>query len=58
MSLRQKFIAVSFTVFILILLIPSVIPAHPVGRFVKTNTYGIAAFYVFLLCAIRISKNR
>lgn len=57
MSLRQKFIAISFTVFILILLIPSVLPTHPVGRFVKANTYGIAAFYVFLLCAIRISKK-
>ena len=57
MSLRQKFIAISFTVFILILLIPSVLPTHPVGRFVKANTYGIAAFDVCLLCAIRISKK-
>lgn len=57
MNLKQKFIAVSFTVFILILLIPSVLPKHPVGVFVKANTYGIAAFYVFLLCAIRIGKK-
>lgn len=57
MNLKQKFIAVSFTVFILILLIPSVLPKHPAGVFVKANTYGIAAFYVFLLCAIRIEKK-
>ncbi len=57
MSTCQKFIGITFTLYILVLLIPSIIPAHPIGRFVKANNYGISAFYVFLLCAVRISKK-
>lgn len=57
MSFRQKLIGISFACFILILLVPSVIPKHPVGLFIKANTYGLAAFYVFLLCAVRIEKK-
>lgn len=57
MSLRQKIIGFSFAAFILVLLIPSVLPGFWIGRFVKENTYGMAALYVFFLCTIRIGKK-
>ena len=57
MSTQQKFVAISFTAFILLLLVPSIFPTHPVGKFVKANTYGIAALYVAILCAVRINKK-
>lgn len=57
MSPRQRFIGISFAAFILVLLIPSVFPSYPIGRFVKANTYGMAALYVFFLCTIRIGKK-
>ena len=57
MTFRQKFIGISFAVFICILLIPSVAPSTALGAYVKANTYGISLGYTFLLCAIRIDKK-
>lgn len=57
MTLRQKLLGISFAVFILILLIPSVAPKTAVGAYVKANTYGISLGYTFLLCAVRIDKK-
>lgn len=55
MTVSQKLIAAFFAGFITILLIPSIAPNWGVARVIKENTYGIAAFIVFLLCTIRIS---
>lgn len=55
MSLRQKLVAASFTGFVLVLLLPSVAPGWTVAKIIKANTYGIAAFVVFLMCTIQIS---
>ena len=57
MTFRQKFIGISFAVFICILLIPSVASSTALGAYVKANTYGISLGYTFLLCAIRIDKK-
>ncbi len=57
MSLRQKLIGISFAIFILILLCPSLVPSTALGIFVKNNTYGICVGYTFLLCAVRIEKK-
>lgn len=57
MTFRQKFIGISFAVFIYILLIPSVASSTALGAYVKANTYGISLGYTFLLCAIRIDKK-
>ena len=55
MSLRQKFIGAFFAAFVTILLIPSIVPNLGIGRVIKANTYGVAAFVVFLMCTVRVS---
>ncbi len=55
MNLRQKLVAGFFVAFVTLLLIPSIAPNWGVARIIKANTYGIAAFVVFLLCTIKIS---
>ena len=55
MSLKQKLIAASVAGFVIILLIPSVAPGWSFAKIVKANTYGIAAFVVFLMCTVQIA---
>lgn len=55
MILSQKLVGFSFAAFVTILLIPSIAPKIAIAKWIKANTYGIAAFVVFLMCTIKIS---
>lgn len=57
MNFQQKFVAVTFAAYILILLVPSVAPTTAAGVFIKTNTYGISLLFTFILCVTRINKQ-
>lgn len=54
LNFKQKFVAIAFVCFVATLLVPSIIPNSVIGKLIKSNTYGIALFVVFVLCSVRV----
>lgn len=54
---NQKFLGISFVVYILLMLLPSMFPKLAVMQFLSQNTYGIALGYAAVLASVSLDKN-
>lgn len=55
---NQKFMAVSFVIYILTMLLPSMMPKLRIMQFLSINNYGIALGYTALLCCVSLDKEK
>ncbi len=55
MSLRQKVLALSFCVYVVLMLLPSWLPTVPGMAFLNANSLGLCLVFVAILAAVHIS---
>ena len=54
---NQKFMAVSFILYILSMLLPSILPKTGFIKFLSENSYGIAIGYTAILACVNLNKD-
>ncbi len=55
---NQKFMAASFVVYIMTMLLPSIFPNLGIMKFLSVNNYGIALGYTALLACVSLDKEK
>jgi len=58
MSIRQKLIFSTFCLYVLVMLVPSLLPNIPVMKFLNANSLGFAALYIGIMGAIVLSDGK
>lgn len=58
MNLRQKLIFGTFVLYVVVMLVPSLLPGIPLMQFLNANSLGFAALYVGIMGAIVLSDGR
>ncbi len=54
---NQKFMAISFVLYIMTMLLPSIVPNLGIMKFLSANNYGIALGYTALLACVSLDKE-
>ena len=55
---NQKFMAISFVIYIMAMLLPSIFPKLGIMQFLSANNYGIALGYTALLCCVSLDRKK
>lgn len=58
MNLRQKLLFVSFCIYVLVMLVPTLLPNIPFMKFLSSNSTGMAALYTSIMGALVLSDHR
>lgn len=58
MNIRQKLIFGTFCAYVLVMLVPSLLPGIPVMQFLSANSMGFAALYMGIMGAIVLSDGK
>lgn len=54
---NQTFLVVSFIIYILVMLVPSIFPQYAVMQMLTENAFGIALGYSAILCVVNLEKE-
>ena len=54
---NQKFMAITFVIYIACMLLPSIVPNLGIMKFLSANSYGIALGYTALLCCVSLDPE-